>query len=300
MITSLTLVNFQSHRHTSLRFHDGVNVIVGSSNSGKTAILRGLNWLMNNRPLGLGILRHGQKSCRVTVTMGTGRKKSHIITRKRTKVKNVYRVDGETLAAFAGSVPDAVQKAIGLSEINVQRQLDPPFLLSESSGVAARVLNKATGLDRIDMSLSYLNSQKLETGKKLISATDSVNALKSGLKACPCLTEVEGLLQRLGGLETELEKTRKTEKELKGLIEYRDRFQDRMTIPIDVAICETVSLKLKECEAREQRAKDLEHLLDLRAWLNQEILTLNLFLKSLEEKKSKIKTCPTCGQSIRA
>src|SRR5690554_5109154 len=52
MITSLEIQNFQSHKETLLEFEPGVNVIIGPSDSGKTAILRALYWLVWNRPLG--------------------------------------------------------------------------------------------------------------------------------------------------------------------------------------------------------------------------------------------------------
>ena len=36
MITELDILNFQSHEETHLSFHPGVNIFVGSSDSGKT------------------------------------------------------------------------------------------------------------------------------------------------------------------------------------------------------------------------------------------------------------------------
>ena len=52
MIKKLHIRNFQSHKDSRLIFSDGVNVIVGNSDSGKSAILRALNWVITNRPSG--------------------------------------------------------------------------------------------------------------------------------------------------------------------------------------------------------------------------------------------------------
>ena len=52
MIQKLNIQNFQSHKDTKLEFHPGVNVIIGQSDSGKTAIIRALRWLIWNRPGG--------------------------------------------------------------------------------------------------------------------------------------------------------------------------------------------------------------------------------------------------------
>jgi len=52
MIKYLQIQNFQSHKDSLLEFDPGVNVIVGSSDSGKTAVIRALRWLVWNRPSG--------------------------------------------------------------------------------------------------------------------------------------------------------------------------------------------------------------------------------------------------------
>ena len=54
MIKSVELKNFQSHNQSRLEFCDGVNIIVGASDSGKSAILRGLFWVLYNNPNGTG------------------------------------------------------------------------------------------------------------------------------------------------------------------------------------------------------------------------------------------------------
>ena len=52
MIQELKVKNYQSHKETSLTLHSGVNVIVGNPQNGKSALLRSLVWLKDNRPLG--------------------------------------------------------------------------------------------------------------------------------------------------------------------------------------------------------------------------------------------------------
>ena len=52
MIQSLKIINFQSHEDSTLDFVPGVNMILGASDSGKSAIIRALKWLVWNRPNG--------------------------------------------------------------------------------------------------------------------------------------------------------------------------------------------------------------------------------------------------------
>ena len=56
MIKSIHLRNFQRHKKLDIDLSEGVNVIVGPSDIGKTAILRALYWLRFNRPLSTEVL----------------------------------------------------------------------------------------------------------------------------------------------------------------------------------------------------------------------------------------------------
>ena len=58
MIKQINIKNFQSHKSTQLKLDPGVNVIVGSSDSGKTAIIRAYLWVVDNRPLGNAFVSH--------------------------------------------------------------------------------------------------------------------------------------------------------------------------------------------------------------------------------------------------
>jgi exonuclease SbcC len=59
-IKKLSLRNFQSHRETDLEFSPGLNIIVGPSDQGKSAIIRALRWLFYNEPRGTGFIRVGE------------------------------------------------------------------------------------------------------------------------------------------------------------------------------------------------------------------------------------------------
>jgi exonuclease SbcC len=147
MLQSLEIQNFQSHKFTKLDFDPGVNVIIGSSDSGKSAILRTLRWLAWNRPSG-DTLRSwwgGKTFVKATLDNGT-------VERSKDKAEEYVLNDSLTLKAFGLSVPEDVSKLLNLSEINLQAQLDAPFLLSSTPGEVALHFNKVAGLDKIDKS----------------------------------------------------------------------------------------------------------------------------------------------------
>ena len=72
MLHSLFLNNFRSWKKSTIEFCPGVNVITGENDSGKTNILRGINWVANNRPAGEDIRSYwgGDSISRLTVRDG--------------------------------------------------------------------------------------------------------------------------------------------------------------------------------------------------------------------------------------
>jgi len=145
MIASLSISDFQAHQLSQFEFSPGINTIVGTSDHGKSAVLRSLYWTLWNRPSGLGIIRRGTKSCSVTLVY-TAKDKKHTVRRTRSSTVNEYVVDGSPFRAVGRGVPDELPKVIPLREINVQRQFDAPFLIFDTPGVVADTLNRFTGL----------------------------------------------------------------------------------------------------------------------------------------------------------
>ena len=151
MIQKIELSNFQSHQNTVLELDPGVNVIIGDSDSGKTSIIRALMWVLTNRPTGEAFRRNGSISTSVTIDTSDG-----AITRVRSDRENLYYgINAEKLAAIGTSVPEPVSKVLNMdADLNLQRQLDAPFLLSCSAGEVAQRLNSVVGLDDIDVGLA--------------------------------------------------------------------------------------------------------------------------------------------------
>ena len=73
-IKSIEINNFRTHRNTKLEFAKGINALIGLPDSGKTNIIRFINWVLKNRPLGFKFhsdftedIKIGRASCRERV-----------------------------------------------------------------------------------------------------------------------------------------------------------------------------------------------------------------------------------------
>lgn len=170
MIKQVSLRNFQSHVDTSLEFSDGVNAIIGESDQGKTAILRAVNWVARNLPRGNPFLSNYADSEEVFASIVV---EEGAVTRSRDDDSNEYvlipgddPINAEKFIAKTG-VPEEVSNLLKLHpQINIQNQMDAPFLLMQSAGDAGRLVNQLVRLETIDKTLSKCRTFKREEDKE--------------------------------------------------------------------------------------------------------------------------------------
>ena len=224
MIKSIRLENFQSHKNTTINFCDGVNAIVGLSDSGKTAILRALRWVVTNKPTGDAFQSYWGGDTSVTIILGDGT----AITRKRTKSDNLYVKDDKEYRAFGQDVPEDIRKAFDLNDINLQGQMDAPFLLSQSPGEVAQILNKVVNLDVIDKAISSIRKQKLKADGDLKSELTRVSQLEGDLEKFAYLDELETEISGLESLDVLLGKARVGVAGLQAIVREISRQEQRI------------------------------------------------------------------------
>lgn len=209
MIDSIEIKNIQSHKNTKIEFCSGVNAIVGSSNNGKTAILRSLYWARYNRPLGIDTLcshwtlddKGNQKEEMSVKIIKNGKELSRI----KTKNENKYIVDGKELSAVKTDVPVEVEEFFSLSETNIQNQQDSPFLISSSSGDVGKYFNKIVHLDVIDKVLANAESTKRKVKQEKQVADDLVKKYSEQLKEYDWLDKVEKLITKYKNISDKID-----------------------------------------------------------------------------------------------
>lgn len=214
-IEKVILNNFQSHKNTIIEFDNKLNVIIGPSDSGKTAILRGIRWALYNEPSGDYFIREGESDCSVIVFFSDGVK----VKRYRSKSKNAYYLydldDNETIfEGFGLSVPEEVIEKTGIKKIlldsdlsksiNLSDQLEGPFLLSEKGSTRANSIGRLVGVDIIDDALreSLRDSRNLSNDKRTIDA--SISQLEEELLEYDYLTELSIKISKFEKMRNEI------------------------------------------------------------------------------------------------
>lgn len=198
-ISKVVLENFQSHAYTEVEFNDGLNIIVGESNNGKTSILRGIMWVIDNQPLGTDFIMAGQDNCYVRIEYSDGTFIERGRTLKDTGYYKVGYIDEngnfthQMYRGFTNAVPVEVANVHQMPKVNITKdiethlnvlsQLDGPFLLTESPLVKASAIGRITGTHVVDASIKEAN-KTIQGNRKLIKnyeqeLTDKENELKA-------------------------------------------------------------------------------------------------------------------------
>lgn len=156
MIEKLSVDNFQCHKHADLEFVPGVNVITGTSDSGKSALLKALLWVMTNRPQGMAFRNFScEKGDAMHVSMVVN---GQCVQRTRSETENSYTVNEQKFVAMRADVPSEVSEVHGMDAVNIQQQFHPHFLLSATPKEVVRTLNSACDLSIIDRTVKIVNS----------------------------------------------------------------------------------------------------------------------------------------------
>jgi len=257
MIKSLSIQNMQSHKDSTLEFVPGMNVIVGQSDSGKTAIIRAFNWVKDNRPSGDAHRSNwgGDTSVKITTIEGLE------ITREKTNKTNAYKLSSikEPFLAFGQEVPIEIQRALKMDDINVQKQLDAPFLLSETSGYISAHFNKIARLEKIDKSRNYIQSE--------------INSLNTSIKADQKIikekTELLETFVDLDALEKDLKRIEVQEVQLKQIYSNIEIIKN-----LNLAY-ENLSFEITEKETIIEAEKGIEKILSYYEKKNEVVRNFN-------------------------
>lgn len=170
-VSKVEIFNFQAHSHKVVDFVDGLNVIRGESNAGKTAILRAIYWVLYDKPNGSDFIKTGAKSAKVRLHLSNG----YIIERKRNRSTAgsyiLIKPDGtsEEYKGFANNIPVEVTNAHQMPEIkingtaykiNVASQLDTPFLIGNGPTERVSMIGALVDADRADAARKEFLAEK--------------------------------------------------------------------------------------------------------------------------------------------
>ncbi len=244
MFKDLIIEDCKSHENTKLEFSKRINVITGDSGQGKTNILQALKLVKDNRPLGTGYIRRGQKGCKVSLSV-TESDGEYGISRNRGKISGedvnnyVLTKDGKKFATIAAGTtpPDEVTKILNLSDINIQKQRDPYFLVYAPPGQIATYIRAITKLDEIDEVRQLLSSDIRSEKADVVRDQGELETNRTKLKTLIKI-DLDGLEKRITKAKEvirRIDETRSTLSKLKNIVDaIRDLDAHQIVIPENI------------------------------------------------------------------
>lgn len=235
MIKRLELIDFESHKHTIIDdFSDGLNLIVGDSNSGKSSLLRALKLAAYNM-FDAGCVRIGAKSCTVRVDTDKGYVK--VVRGPKVNEWEVCR-NGEQPVKFEkvgkNVVPMAAEvigfKLVTLGDVefpvNVMSQLESHFMLSgvgdknATGSMRAQIVDEISGLSGLEGVVKEVAADGIRLAREKNEIEERKKDIESQIVDDSVFEEEERVLS---GAESNLSKYDALERKLDEVDSFRRR-----------------------------------------------------------------------------
>jgi exonuclease SbcC len=281
MLRRIILENFMSHARTNIDLADGLTVLTGPNNCGKSAVVAALQILATNGR-STHVMRHGAKRCRITVETDDG----HTICWERKKTTVKYTLDGEDVHRVGTSVPDSLHDLLRLDRVEAEtgkskheydihfgEQKAPVFLLGESGSRAASFFASSSDASRL-VEMQHRHRLKLRDNKgdaKRLKAEIDNNAVR--LKSFEPIDEIADRIVQADSSHKAIQDS-----------EQRIRHLKRLTGELDRSRSECQRLQTQRCvleqldqatttstdlERANQTATRLRHVVDGMSELQQ-------------------------------
>jgi len=289
MINELYIENFQSHKESILEFSQGMNLIVGQSDSGKTAILRALKWLITNRPGGDEFRSTWGGDTSVSIAT----KEGQTISRNKSKALNSYMLNDQEFVAFGQDVPDEIREVLNMDAVNLQEQMDSPFLLSETSGSVAAHFNKVANLELIDSTLNNVQKEINKLTKTISFNSDEIEAKKEQLTD---FIDIDTVEKKLNKIQKKKEHSTKLKEDIKTLESVMTSLEETATDIEDTKELvkmgkdiDAVLLKFEKLSEAKKKANELKGVCFEIFYANQDIEKLKKLVSAEDDINKAVK-----------
>jgi exonuclease SbcC len=323
LLRRIRLRNFMSHVDTELELADGVNVIVGPNNCGKSAIVSALSVLATNAS-GDYMVRHGCDSCSVTVTTAEG---DEIIWR-RVKGTPSYVLNGQEFYRVGrGEPPEEICQALRLRagdpdldafDVHFGHQKQPIFLLNEPGSKPAQFFASSSDAGRL-LEMQKLHKDNVIASRRqrdsLLEEQEAVKTKTAVLEQAAALAEEMAQLELTHGeleqLANQIEVLEQGTRRLQGLQKQHDVnarivqalaglaqppvLEDTTGLEKDAAHLRAIQLQMKQASEHTQVLAAIEAppQLEDTALLESQIRRLSSLANRVECSRSLVHTAQT-------
>ena len=177
MIRRITLENYMAHVRTVIDLADGLTVLIGPNNCGKSAIVHALEMVCYNAEAADFAIRHGTKKAIVTVETEDPDGTKHTVVWWRKKGTAGYIIDGREITGLGlRGVPHDLHSLLKMPKVEPAAggdpfflhfglQKSPIFLLNESESRAAHFFASSSDADKL-VEMQKLHASKTQNARQ--------------------------------------------------------------------------------------------------------------------------------------
>lgn len=306
-LKKIVLRNFRSHEKTVIDLEPGINAIVGPSGSGKSSVLRALQWALFNEPKGTDFITWGKNRCSVKLVFEDGLE----VTRFRSSTENFYKMrlpDADRPTVFLNlppkGPPKPVQEALNMGPINVRWQHDGPFFISDPPGETSKKFSELVNAELADALQKIFNQRAWKYRAEIRTAEEQIEKAKSVLskeqKAQDAVDKAEAayeLQREIVQLKTKKLRTLSLIREARSLFNVLSR----------ESLVKNLADKIKQAE---ELSASLDQDIKKKTALSNALRDARALMMLIEDLKRKIaeaerefqesfpNVCPLCGSVV--
>lgn len=319
-IDRLEVTNFQSLAKADIEL-GAFTVIVGPSNSGKSALLRAVKAVVRNVNSPSAV-RVGKNTFTAALTFG-----ETTVSIERGKSQSTYRASAgngpEEVYTKAGrSVPEDIQAMLGLPspdntpDLVFSSQIDPPFLLAETGSTAAKILGDLTNVSRLHAASRESNRRRQEAEKMRKLREADADAVAAQMEEQ--FSDLPGSVALVKECRASLESVKEAAQERDTLIRLLDEYDtvctaeeallntmENLPKPADIeSLAEEAGQMIAQRQSLMESLTMLAKLAEAEDALNRAVEESKEAMESLDREYHEVLvaagTCPTCNQKVSA
>ena len=283
-IDEVVLINWMSHEHSVIKFHEGLNVITGTSDSGKSAVYRALEYLYHMGQEGYrsfhpGWVRHKCSNAIIKVKYDDG----YMIERVKGDKNEVRLYKDDELIYEKLKVGTAYDKEIldflghppferNLGSFSFSHQHDPAFLVSLSKDAIPKTISKLSNSGDYDRAAELLKTENLSFNPIIKSSETKIKEIKNELKSFDdldddiskyealenAIKEAEEIEKDKLSLQNILATARSKKTELDSLVEINKKEQEKLACLNTLDSVQTVADEIKSLKNYSTEIADKE------------------------------------------
>ncbi len=182
MLKKLLIINFQKHAHLEIEFKvDGVNVLTGASEIGKSCIRRAMEFVFEHQTF-QGQRKVNTKKTSVKAWLKDNKTVERIISNSINRYIISQNGSEQVFDSVGKIAPLEVREFIGIYPIdldgeeiylNSYPQIGKPFLFDQSPSARMKLFNKLTGNDILDKLFAEFNKDILKIKRNIREETEN-------------------------------------------------------------------------------------------------------------------------------